>query len=197
MSSSVERYERAWTKRSRNSRRIVAGQRLDRLLAHAQQDLVAGAAAEREQPRRAQIVVVDEHPRAEAECADAPARLLGDDAADRERLAADQDRGRRPRSRAASGAPAAPARPGRAADRASTARRPGARRGRRTGTPAARRAAPPSAPRPRPPRLAPSSRSRSRPCDRARRRVASRSSSAGTHFVGPRPVGADRARRRR
>ena len=54
----------------------LAGQRSTASLAHAQQILVAGAAAEGEQAGCAQVVVVDQDPRAEAERADAAARLL-------------------------------------------------------------------------------------------------------------------------
>jgi hypothetical protein len=67
----------------------LAGQAFDLALPDAQQDLVAGAAAEGEQLACAQVVVIDQDPRAEAEGADPPPGLLGDDAADREGLPAD------------------------------------------------------------------------------------------------------------
>ncbi len=69
----------------------IAGQTLDRLFAHPQQQLVARAAAERQQPGGSEVVVVDEDAGAEAERPDAPAGLLGDHAPDGERLAADHD----------------------------------------------------------------------------------------------------------
>ena len=69
----------------------LARQRVDAVLAHPEQDLIAGAAAERQQARLLQVGEIDQHARAEAERPDAAARLLRDDAADRERLAADQE----------------------------------------------------------------------------------------------------------
>ena len=66
-------------------------QRLDALLGHLDQDHAARAAAEPEQPGGRQVVVVDDHTRAEAELAHPASRLLRDETANRERRLADGD----------------------------------------------------------------------------------------------------------
>ena len=87
---------RAERARVDETRAEVAAHVLDELgdpgLLHFQEDLVVGAAAERQQPGPLEVVEIDQHARAEAEGADAPSRFLRDDAADGERLAADEDR---------------------------------------------------------------------------------------------------------
>ena len=65
--------------------------RFHAVVAHLEQDLVAGAAPEGQQAGLPEVGEIDQDARAEAEPADAPSRLLLDDAADRERPAADQD----------------------------------------------------------------------------------------------------------
>ena len=69
----------------------VPHERVYRIVADAEHDLIAGAAAEGQQSGRAQIVVVDQHACAEAEGTDTPAGLLCDHAANGEALPADDD----------------------------------------------------------------------------------------------------------
>ena len=66
-------------------------ERLDPCLGQLDQQHVPAAAAEREQAGGRQVGEIDQHARTEAEVADAPARLVLDDAANREGHLADQD----------------------------------------------------------------------------------------------------------